>query len=222
MSRRAAADRERELPIEVSVPTKELRGHLTIGARRGRGRGHHRRRTWRQHAVALPESIRLGAPLGTILGLKGNLATAYQKLGRLEPALQMKRDVYSGTLKLFGEESSDTIREASNIGGLLNSLQRCEEVKTLMRKTMPVAQRVLGESNSLTLRMKMHYARALYRDSAATLDDLREAVKTLEETERTARRVLGNAHPLVDVLEWDLRKSRAALDARETPPPGGA
>ena len=33
------------------------------------------------------------------------------------------------------------------------------------------------------------------RDDGATLDDLREAVTTLEETERTARRVLGGAHP---------------------------
>ena len=36
----------------------------------------------------------------------------------------------------------------------------------------------------------------LYEDDGATLDDLREAVTTLEDTERTARRVLGGAHPL--------------------------
>ena len=41
------------------------------------------------------------------------------------------------------------------------------------------------------------YAEALYKDTGATLDDLREAVTTLEKTERTARRVLGGAHPLV-------------------------
>ena len=32
-------------------------------------------------------------------------------------------------------------------------------------------------------------------DDAATLDDLREAVTTLEDAERIARRVLGGAHP---------------------------
>ena len=37
---------------------------------------------------------------------------------------------------------------------------------------------------------------ALYFDAAATLDDLREAVATLEDAERIARRVLGGAHPL--------------------------
>ena len=64
-----------------------------------------------------------------------------------------------------------------------------------MRKTVPVARRVLGERHDLTLRMRWHYAMALYKDAGATLDDLREAVATLEDTERTARRVLGGAHP---------------------------
>ena len=68
----------------------------------------------------------------------------------------------------------------------------------------------------------MNYGRALYKDDGATLDDLREAVTTLEETERTARRVMGGAHPLVARIEHQLRNARAALRARgETPPPGG-
>ena len=52
-------------------------------------------------------------------------------------------------------------------------------------------------------------------DPGATLDDLREAVTTLEETERTARRVFGGAHPTHNGIEADLRNARAALRARE-------
>ena len=63
--------------------------------------------------------------------------------------------------------------------------------------------------------MRWNYAEALYKDDGATLDDLREAVTTLEETERTARRVFGGAHPLTTGIEGDLRNSRAALRARE-------
>ena len=81
---------------------------------------------------------------------------------------------------------------------------------------MPVARRAIGSSHITTLRMRLVYATALYEDPSATLNDLREAVTTLEETERTARRVLGGAHPLTAVLERDLQKSRAALRARET------
>ena len=52
-------------------------------------------------------------------------------------------------------------------------------------------------------------------DPGATLDDLREAVTTLEDIERIARRVLGGAHPVTGYMEGDLQKARAVLDARE-------
>ena len=66
--------------------------------------------------------------------------------------------------------------------------------------------------------MRWAYARALYENPGATLDDLREAVTTLEDTEKNARRVFGGAHPMVESIEFHLRKSRAALMARDTPP----
>ena len=74
------------------------------------------------------------------------------------------------------------------------------------------------------LTMRWIYVMALYKDDGATLDDLREAVTTLEDAERIARRVLGGAHPLTGGMEYQLRDARAALSARETPspPPGGA
>ena len=76
---------------------------------------------------------------------------------------------------------------------------------------MLVARRVLGESNEVTLKMRVLYATALYGDHDATLADLREAVTTLEETTRTTRRVLGGAHSLISAIEDELRKARAAL-----------
>jgi len=83
---------------------------------------------------------------------------------------------------------------------------------------IPVARRTLGEGHETTLQMRWNYALALYRDArGATVDDLREAVTTLEDTERIARRVLGGAHPLTERIEFRLREARAALAARETP-----
>ena len=62
--------------------------------------------------------------------------------------------------------------------------------------------------------LRTNYARALCKDPAATLDDLRLAVNTLEGTERTARRVLGSAHPLTSHMrEFSLQRSKAALAA---------
>ena len=91
----------------------------------------------------------------------------------------------------------------------------------LLRKIVSVAQRVLGESNVLTLKMRTIYAEALFDDTGATLDDLREAVTTLEDAERIARRVFGGAHPLTSAIEDELRDARAVLHARE-PSPGSA
>ena len=97
-------------------------------------------------------------------------------------------------------------------------LKLFKEAKSLLRKTIPIARRVLGDNDETTLRMRWTYARALYMDPAATLDDGREALKTLEETEPTARRVLGGAHPTTEGIEYALDEAREALRAREAPP----
>ena len=84
-----------------------------------------------------------------------------------------------------------------------------------MRKMIPVSRRVLGEVHRITLTTRYCYGEALYANPGATLDDLREAVATLEDTERRARRVLGGAHPITTGIEGDLRQARAALRAHE-------
>ena len=63
--------------------------------------------------------------------------------------------------------------------------------------------------------MSGNYALALCNDPDATLDDVREAVTTLEDTERTARRVFGCEHPSTVQIGISLRNARAALRARE-------
>ena len=81
-----------------------------------------------------------------------------------------------------------------------------------------MARHVLGESHLLSLGMRCFYTKLLYDDPGATLDDLREALNTLEEIEPTARRVFGGLHSLTKATERDLRNVRALLRARETPP----
>ena len=87
----------------------------------------------------------------------------------------------------------------------------------MLRKTLPAARRVLGESHADTLRLRWSYALALYQDNGASLDDLREAVTTLEDTERIARRVFGCTHPMTKEIAFRLQNARATLRTRETP-----
>ena len=92
----------------------------------------------------------------------------------------------------------------------------------MLRKTMPVARRVLGENHDRTLKMRTTYARVLSEDPVATLDDLREAVTRLEELAPIARRVMGGAHPTTTGIENHLQVARGVLRSRETKPPGSA
>ena len=166
---------------------------------------------------------RLGAPEEDMLVAKSCLASTYNDLGRQQDSLRMSRDVYSGRLKLYGEEHESTLREANNYALSLLGLKGFKEARSVLRKMMPIARRVLGEGDRLTLKMRWNYATALCNNTVtgATLDDLREAVTTFEEVERIARRVFGDAYPLLGKgSEDNLRRARAALRARETP--GGA
>ena len=129
----------------------------------------------------------------------------------------MKKDVCSGALRLLGKDDIRTLTSAHNYAATLANVQRFGEAKSMLRETLPVAQRVLGKCHHLTLMMRKIYANTLYEDTTATLDDLREAVSTLEDAGRIARRVLGGAHPTTTGIERYLRYARAALRARETP-----
>ena len=115
------------------------------------------------------------------------------------------------------ERSAGGLRAAHNYAESLSNLKRYEEAKVLLRKVMPVARRILGEGHKLTLMMRWYYAAALCEDPGAALEDLLEAVATLEDTQQIARRVLGGAHPDVVTIEGNLQRARAVLRARETP-----
>merc|ERR1719362_1478620 len=104
-----------------------------------------------------------------MLVVKGNLANTYAALGRHEEALPLIQEVYSGRLRLHGEDRY-TVTAAICYASTLNHLERLEEAKALLRKTTPVARRVLGYSHELTLRLRADYAEALYKNPAATLD----------------------------------------------------
>ena len=104
----------------------------------------------------------------------------------------------------------------------LGRLERFKEIKALLRKTIPVARRVLGDNDILTFQMRKAYAQSLYLDADATLNDVREAVTTLEDVAPITRRVMGSAHPRAVQTEVSLQNARAALRAREAPPSGGA
>ena len=113
------------------------------------------------------------------------------------------------------EERRNTLAAAVNYADSLHKLQRFEEAKSVLRKVTPVARRVLGDSHEYMLKVRTNYTHSIISDPNATLDDLREAVTTLEETARIARRVFGGAHTTTGWVEGTLRMARRARNAAE-------
>ena len=158
---------------------------------------------------------RFGAPEQNILAVQTNLSNSYQNLGRYEEALQMDRDIYYGRVKLDGKENSHTISAAVNYADSLMEFERFTEVKSLLQEVIPMAQRVLGETNITTLRLRWLYVVALYKDDSATLADVQEAVTTLETIANWWNRVLGPARDETVSVQAALASAREALRERE-------
>ena len=113
---------------------------------------------------------------------------------------------------------------ATNYANTLVEMQRFKEARKLMRKTIPVARRVVGESHEVTLKIRWIYGQALHKDPVATLDDLREAVTTLESVANSWKQVFGQAHPETPKVQGALEMARktlarAAAAAESKPPP---
>ena len=134
------------------APPTASRSGTPAWPRRDRGRGARPRR-----AVAGSTGC------VSMLVVQANLANSYQLLGRHEEAISMRRDVYSGRLEVHGEEHPETLRAANNYALSLITRKHFEEARSLLRKMVPVARRVLGEANDLTLKMRWLSARALYQ-----------------------------------------------------------
>ena len=150
--------------------------------------------------------------------MQGNLAGSYEALGRLEEASEQYRQVYHGLMNTLGEEHLDTIGAANNYASSFARRERYAEARSLLRKTMPVARRVLPENDEAWFMMRMNFAAVLYEPDYATVDDVREAVTTLEDLAPITRRVLGCKHPTMVSIELSLRKVRGKARAMALSP----
>ena len=87
---------------------------------------------------------------------------------------------------------------------------------------MDEAKKRLEKVGDEDVKKALNHEGVEFDEETISSKDLRElAVKTLAETERIARRVLGGTHPLTVDIEHVLQKARAVLRARETPSPRG-
>ena len=86
------------------------------------------------------------------------------------------------------------IRAANNYALTLLELQRFEEAKGILRRTVPVAQRTLGAEHELTLSLREYLSHATL-DGESSAEEKHEALRMLEDVAGIMRRVMGPAHP---------------------------
>jgi hypothetical protein len=159
---------------------------------------------------------RLGAPEGDMLIVQGNLASTYAKLGRLDEALSMRRDVYSGHLRHrdLGPLHQSTLGAAVNLSTSLVDAGNYAEARAFTRDQMELARRALGADHPFTLDFQWGYSRAFTLDKDVSAEQLAEVATTLEKTLEISQRVCGREHPRTCSVRGALTMAREEFARR--------
>jgi hypothetical protein len=122
-------------------------------------------------------------------------------------------------MEKFGETHTETLGIALDLAITLREADKNADAKSFLRGRVLIADRFLGREKMLSLRLRWVYANSLTDSADATIDDLVEAVETLESVAKSWKRVMGERHPeTVKVLNASksarekLRLRRAAGD----------
>jgi len=131
-----------------------------------------------------------------IITLRGNMAVSLSRLGREEESLSIKRECYQYLVHHEGKTSERAMFQAYNIAVSLAHLQKNTEAISLMREQLPLVKRVLDNDHELTLKFQKLYAKTLFAPPDGPWSEEKVRARGLMEAfTRSARRVLGPAHP---------------------------
>ena len=145
---------------------------------------------------------------------QSNLAISYQRLGRHEEALRIEREVYARRSALYGRDNESTLISAGNLAStLVDDLQQFDEARAFLRDRIPEAIQFLGKDHDLAFKMQRMYAKCLYKNDGASLEDITAAVATLEDLDRRQTRIYGAAHPQTGSTRRRLAEAREKLAA---------
>jgi len=138
------------------------------------------------------------------------MASSYTALGQHEKATSLLRTVCDTSLADRPVVSILTAR--LNLAASMLAQGNYAEAKAFLGELVSDAERLVGPGNIITIHARGMYAISLYgTDDDAAFDDLILAEKVLEETNRTARQVLGRGHPTAQQMLKDLSRVREKL-----------
>jgi hypothetical protein len=161
--------------------------------------------------VELATMRRLGTPEEVTIMTKANIAFSYEKLGRYEETLALRREVYAQAVA-FKHPTDQIIIYANNLAVSLKRAERYEEAKCFLRERIAEGfDRTLGANHISVIKLRWNYAGAFCDDDKASRDDVVKAVATFEELFSTTQRLLGKFHPTTKSAKAYLESGRSKL-----------
>jgi len=182
-SQRIAESNELAAQPEVEAEVRRtIAGTYTSLGRYDDAREHQERAV---ELLGWPESHDPGA-----LSAAAELGVLYQRLGLVEEAETLIREVLEIRTETLGEDHPASLTSLNQLADFLFSQGRIDEVEPLDRKTLEIRRRVLGEDHPETLRSLNGLAATLFSQGRYA-----EAAPLFEEGLEIRRRTLGDSHP---------------------------
>jgi len=164
-----------------------------------------------QLALGLSDSVTraceaLGPDHPDTLASRNNLAGTYRDAGRLDKAIALYEQVFSGRSRVLGPDHRSTLTARDDLADTYWEADRLDEAITLKKQILDDALRIMGPDGPGASTARLNLA-ATYRD-AGRLD---EAVNVHQQNLDDVARTLGLGHP--DALTARNRLAVAYRDA---------
>lgn len=142
-----------------------------------------------QHGVEIIQSL-MGSAHSDVLALQNNLATAYEKAGRLNEAIALFEQVLSDRIRILGDKHPDTLASRNNLAGAYLAANRPEESIALYEQVLTDRIGILSDDHPDTLASRNNLAYAYQSIGRFT-----EAISQLQQVLADSTGLLGEDHP---------------------------
>ena len=142
-----------------------------------------------QHGVEIIQSL-MGSAHSDVLVLQNNLATTYEKAGRLNEAITLFEQVLADRIRILGDKHPDTLASRNNLAGVYLAANRPEESIALYEQVLTDRIGILSDDHPDTLASRNNLAYAYQSIGCFT-----KAISQLQQVLADSIRILGEEHP---------------------------
>ena len=142
-----------------------------------------------QHGVEIIQSL-MGSAHSDVLALQNNLATTYEKAGRLNEAITLFEQVLSDRIRILGDKHPDTLASRNNLAGAYLAANRPEESIALYEQVLTDRIGILSDDHPDTLASRNNLAYAYQSIGCFT-----EAISQLQQVLADSIGLLGEDRP---------------------------